>query len=181
MQAYVKFDNMYPVFLGGVTVGAYAGWSQLHVIDLGSWAKASGLDVNDKPGASSLKEILVTKSTDRASPALQQICAVGRHLPGRNNAVLGRIDFTEADGRGGEVTKLSLALHGVALELDKTAPQGSGTERYRLRYVKMTYANMPASSPDMSLAVRESLRTQRTGTYHSGGGIVVVMGDGSVR
>jgi hypothetical protein len=76
--------------------------------------------------------------------------------------LLVNIDFTRADGNGAETTELSITLHDVVMETDRaTTPSGRGSasvERYRLRYKKMTYANMPQSSPDVSRAVEARMR-----------------------
>ena len=168
-----KFDNVYAVFLGGVTLGARAGWRRLHSIDLGGWVKAAGLEVSFEPGTPAIRELAGAKPTDRASPLLAQSRATGRHRTGQNKTFVARIDFTNADGRGNEITALSIALHDVTIGLDKTTSVGAGAgapvERYRLRYRKMTYANMSPSCPEVSQA----------GRCHSAG-VVIAFGDGSV-
>jgi prepilin-type processing-associated H-X9-DG protein len=107
-----------------------------------------------------------------------------------------KIDFTSSSGKDAEKTELSIMLHDVVMEKDNTIPRsGSGSvaaERFRLRYKKMTYANMPPSSPDASLSVKLALMrigdatASRSG--HGGGmnftfmdGSVKILQDGSVR
>lgn len=179
-----KFDNMYPVFLGGVTVGAHAGWRRVHSIDLGSWAKAAGLEVSFEPGTPAIRELAGAKPTDRASPLLAQFCATARRRTAQNKTIAASIGFTNADGRGDEITAPGIALHDVTIGLDKTTSVGAGAgapvERYRLRYRKMTCANMSPSSPEVSQAVKASLMRPQGGHCHAAG-VVIALGDGSVR
>ncbi len=209
MKGYVRFDNMFPAFRGGVAVGAHAGWSPLRSVEFGGLRTVAEVQAARETSGVHLNDIIISKLNDCASPTLYQVCAAGTHIPGGNDAIVARIDFTGADGRGTEITTLSIALHDVAISLDKTTPGvgGPGTplERYRLRYSKMTYANMPPSSPDVSQAVVASLMRQqaaqrsgdgpgdigmiRPGNYQTGGrarshhsgGMVVVLMDGSHR
>lgn len=164
MPIYAKFIDPYPVFSGGVTVGAHTGWSRLQTFAFGL-RPAGDPQAAQGSGGVSLHDILVTKTTDAGSRGL---FSVGGWDPVKKAKITGepedptvRIDFTRVDGRGGERTELSITLHGVVMERDKaTAPSGRGSaaaERYRLRYQKMTYSNMPPSSADVSHVVKGTL------------------------
>jgi hypothetical protein len=157
MSIYAAFD---PAFRGGVTVGAHAGWSKLAALEVA---------LSSAPGTN---EIVVTISRDCVPP----IWVLTRRL--RTN-----IDITRADDRGGEVTELSITLHDAIMERDNSSPpsgeESAFAERFRLGYGKMTYSSMPSSSPDVSQAVIASLL--RTQTAHHSGGMLVLLGDGSVR
>jgi type VI protein secretion system component Hcp len=165
MPIYAKFIDPYPVFSGGVTVGAHAGWSRLQTFEFGLARPAGGPQAAQGSGGVSLHDILVTKTTDAGSRGL---FSVGGWDPVKKAKITGepedptvRIDFTRADGRGGEATELSITLHGVVMEKEYTNPRSGGrsaaAERYRIRYRKITYSNMPPSSADVSHVVKGAL------------------------
>jgi type VI protein secretion system component Hcp len=149
--------EVFPRFAGGVTVGAHASWSKLQTLEFSQPRTAGGVPV--APGTS---EMVVTKLPDSASPTFFKVCAAGQHVPAERSGIALRIDFTRADGKGGEATELSVTLHGVVMNRDNANPRSGGvsasTERYRLRYRKMTYSNMPASSADVSRAAEAKMR-----------------------
>jgi type VI protein secretion system component Hcp len=150
MSAYLHLD---PAFVGGVTVAGHAGWSKLRSFAFGQLPAA---------GVQGANEIVVTKSRDSASPVFFRSCLQGVHY-GRGG-IVAKVDFTRPDGRGGEKTELSITLHGVVMERDQRSAGTRATlERYRLRYRKMTYSNMPPSSADVSLAVEQQLMNVRVG------------------
>ena len=185
MPAYAKFFVHDGGFRGDVMVGAHAGWSKLGSVAFTQLRPAGGVQAVREQGGVPLNEILVTKLTDSASPFLGMACATGHHIQSSKNAIVVKLDFTRANGRGGEIAELSITLHGVVMERDNTAPRsGAGNapaERFRLRYRKMTYSNMPPSSPDVSQIVRQSLLMKAQPGQHNSGAIVVGMGDGSVK
>ena len=165
MPIYAKFIDRYPVFSGGVMVGAHAGWSRLQTFAFGLARPAGGPQATQGSGGVSVHEIVVTKTMDAGSRGL---FSVGGWDPVKKAKITGeaedptvRIDFTRADGRGGEATELSITLHGVVLEREYTNPWRGGrsaaAERYRIRYRKMTYSNMPPSSADVSYIVKGAL------------------------
>jgi hypothetical protein len=164
MPIYAKFIDPYPVFSGGVTVGAHAGWSRLYTFQL-DLLPAGGPQAAQGSGGVSPHHILVTKTTDAGSRGL---FSVGGWDPVKKTKITGepedptvRIDFTRADGRGGERTELSITLHGVVMEREYANPRSGGrsaaAERYRIRYRRMTYSNMPPSSADVSHVVKGTL------------------------
>ena len=172
MPIYAKFIDRYPVFSGGVMVGAHAGWSRLQTFEFGLARPPAGPQAAQGSGGVSLHDILVTKTTD---PGSRGLFSVGGWDPVKKARITGeaedptvRIDFTRADGRGGEATELSITLHGVVMEREYTNPRSGGrstaAERYRLRYRKMTYSNMPPSSAGVSHVVKGAL--MRAGGHH---------------
>ena len=171
-----------PVFLGGVTVGAHAGWSRLQSVEFVGLRPNGGVQAAREQGTPGLNEILVTKVTDCASPFLGMACAQGRHLQPSKNAMVVKLDFTRAHGNGAETPELSVTLHDVVMER-ATLPQNSigsvAAERFRLRYNKMTYSNTPPSSPDVSQSARLAL--MRTGDATTAAGSMHLLADGSVR
>jgi type VI protein secretion system component Hcp len=175
--------ELYPRFSGGVTVGAQAGRSKLESIEFLAPTPAGGAPAARERGAPGANEIVVTKLPDAASPALFKVCAQGYHIAPEQSGIAATIDFTRADGKGGEATELSVMLHGVVMERDNKTPRGgagAAAERYRIRYKKMTEANQPPSSPDVSHAVKAALMRE-AGSTASAGGVSVGMMDGSVR
>ena len=165
MPIYAKFIDPYRGFSGGVTVGAHAGWSRLQSFAFGPARPAGGPQAAQGAGGVSLHDILLTKTTDAGSRGL---FSVGGWDPVKKARITGeaedptvRIDFTRADGRGGEATELSITLHGVEMEREYTNQRSGGrsaaAERYRIRYRKMTYSNMPPSSADVSYIVKGAL------------------------
>ena len=165
MPIYAKFIDPYRGFSGGVTVGAHAGWSRLQTFAFGLARPAGGPQAAQGAGGVSLHDILLTKTTDAGSRGL---FSVGGWDPVKKARITGeaedptvRIDFTRADGRGGEATELSITLHGVVMESEYTNQRSGGrsaaAERYRIRYRKMTYSNMPPSSADVSYIVKGAL------------------------
>jgi type VI protein secretion system component Hcp len=172
-----------PRFSGGVTVGAQAGRSKLESIEFLAPTPAGGAPAGRERHAPGPNEIVVSKLPDAASPTFFKVCLQGRHLAPEQSAMTAMMDFTRAGGTSGEATDLSITLHGVVMEWDSKTLRGSAgaaTERYRIRYTKMTYANQPPSSPDVSHAVKAAL-TKEAGATASGGGLSVGMMDGSVR
>ena len=79
---------------------------------------------------------------------------------------------------------MGVTLHGVVMERDDTIPWiRSGKiagQRFRFGYAKMTYANMPPSSPDVSHIAKSTLMRTSGAKAHSGG-VNVGFADGSVK
>ncbi len=153
---------------GGVTASDHAGWGKLKTFEFGRRQPAVGTQAGQGSGASttSLNEILITKTTDVGS---EPLASVGGWDPVKKAKIVGEtkdptvmVDFTRRDGRGGETTELSIRLHNVVVERDNAAPRSgfgnASVEKFRLRYGKMTYSNMPPSSPDVSRAVEAKMR-----------------------
>jgi hypothetical protein len=177
MPIYAKFIDPYRGCSGGVTVGAHAGWSRLQTFAFGLARPAGGPQATQGSGEVSAHEIVVTKTMDAGSRGL---FSVGGWDPVKKAKITGeaedptvRVDFTRADGRGGEATELSITLHGVVMEREYTNPRSGGrsaaADRYRIRYRKMTYSNMPLSSADVSHVVKGALMRAGATTVRPGG------------
>lgn len=152
MPAYARFIDPFGggVFVGGLTVGRYAGWTKLTAIDLVTSPSAG------PQGRRGQGQYVITRVEHSATAKLYEYCTKGTHIGVT-------LDLTSADGKGGERTELSVALHDVVVETDSRslARVGSGLvayEGFRLRYQKMTYSNMPVSSPDVSPVLKTVLR-----------------------
>jgi type VI protein secretion system component Hcp len=148
-------------FLGGVTVGAHAGWSKLETFEFSQWRPVDGAQADGAPNAPGINEIVVTKVTDCTSPLFFKVCATGRHVvAGKPVNLTVKLDVTRADGNGRETTVLSVTLHDVVIARDTTTPLRGGvsaaTERFRLRYRRMTRSSLPRWSPDVSHVVRDA-------------------------
>lgn len=153
MSAYIHFDG----FVGGVTVGTHAGWSRLEAVDFAASLPAGPQAARRHYGPHHFR-IRLADLPDGVTPELMLACSRGHHSPPR---VVVKLDFTRADGRGGETTELSLALHDVVVERDYTIPWSSGgtaaDKRFRLWFSRITHAMMPPSSPDVSHLARLAL------------------------
>lgn len=124
---------------------------------LGSWAKLDGLDVSWHP-----------------APRAQ--------TKGPAN-LTGEIVFTRSGQRGSEVADLRVQLHDIRiLSSERVSRAGSlkPVERIVIACSKMTPAGTPRSASDISQQVRAKVATAQAGRHHAGG-IIVAMGDGSVR
>ena len=154
-------------FSGGVTVGAHAGWSRLQTFGFlaGLCDDQAAARRPPRGRAALLHDILLTKTT--GTPGSQGLCPGWRLGPREAVRITGeaedptaQIDFTRADGRGGEATEQN-TTYCVVMEREYTNPRSgarsAAAERYRLRYRKMTYSNMPPSSADVSHIVKGAL------------------------
>ena len=166
-------------FVGGVTVGRHAGWTKLAGLSfVSSQSGSPGAAPAQGPGQT-YEAVIDVQRTDLVSAKLYLSCSQGSHY----SPIVVKLNFTRTDGKGGETTELGVALHGAVMERDKTVASsggGNAVDRFRLHYQKMTFANLPASSPDVSHIAVSTLMSMGDAPAHPGGANFV-FGDGSVR
>jgi hypothetical protein len=197
------YGEFYPNFSGGVTVAGTGLRSRLDAIAFPGESRDS-------------HTIVIEKQYDHVSPTLMLKCAKGQYVrapaPLAGTADLAvRLDVTRGALSMLPITDLSVILHGTRLARDdgsaRLSPGTGAVERFLLSFARMTYANMPATSPDATAAVRTMVyswawlaRRPRTGQTRAGGldrisswekaqelrpsartGMLVLLADGSVR
>jgi hypothetical protein len=148
------YGEFYPNFVGGVTVAGAGLRSRLEAIAFPDESRES-------------HTIIIEKQHDHVSPTLWQKYAKGEFFrpptppPGGAADLAVRLDVTRGASSAPQVTDLSVILHGGRLARDDGPGRlSSGTgavERFLLRFARMTYANMPATSPDATDAVRRQV------------------------
>lgn len=125
---------------------------------LGSWTKVDGLAVSFEPPQ---------RGSKKGGPAI----------------LTAQVDFTRSDRSGSEITDLRVQLHDVRIVRCEHISRAGGVmpvERMVIACSKMTLADTPKSAPDISHQVRARVARAQAGRHHAGG-VLVGMGDGSVR
>ena len=197
------YGEFYPNFSGGVTVAGTGLRSRLEAIAFPDASRES-------------HTIIIEKQHDHVSPTLMQKCAKGEFVrspaspPAGAGDLAVRLDVTRGASSAPQVTDLSVILYGSRLARDggpaRLSPGTGVVERFLLSFARMTYANLPATSPDATDAVRRTVHSwawlarrpagqtsfvgsDRIHTWdkvqelrtHARGGMLVLLADGNVR
>ncbi|HJQ56221.1 MAG TPA: H-X9-DG-CTERM domain-containing protein [Vineibacter sp.] len=167
-----------PIFTGGVRVDTHNvarnedrihDWVKLQEIRVG------GPQAARERNAPAISEIVMTISTD---------CSAPLWIARQRTFTAARIDFTRPNGRGVEVTELSVIVHQGVIDRDainpRTTERGAAGGQYRLRYKSLIHSNAASGSPAMSQIIAALQPSTQAGSPHPGG-IIVALGDGTVR
>jgi hypothetical protein len=123
-----------------------------------------------RTSALSVSEVIANKATDATSPLTRKhffgiasrLSAGGHDIGSDPTDITAELDFTQTDGKGGEVTALRMLVHGVRIvsyePVVRTSSAGNvAMEKIVIAHEGMTRAGASRSSPDMTHQVRAQL------------------------